>query len=380
MLLNINEQQQMLFRQQQYNQAQNQQQQQQPPPPSSSANCNYTCSSVSLNAAAALFHAIQAIIVLGLVSWLNTQPAPSNKIGVFPLTRTISVWHKKPLGGGVRPAMENAEFDGSGMVSDDFYIEFKKLSSGELDVRYVIVAFFTLSAIFQIVGGYLLGGIWGSRLRFIEYSFSASIMIIAIAVESGIRDFYTLAMMFVLIWVTMILGLLADFISVITVVVDKQLEFEPLLIVMGPRVWLVPHIAAWVTCLAAYGPILDVFIQSSSKSDVQAPGFVHVIVFLQFVLFSIFGLVQMYSLVRRTSLITDNTRGGGKKYFAVLGNDVGAYSGGSSSMQFQAENNIDKDLSELNDFVEKAYITLSFVAKTLLSWLILSPILAGAIK
>jgi hypothetical protein len=322
---------------------------------------------------------MQAIVVLGLVSWLNTQPSPDNKIGVFPLVKTISVWHKKPLSSS--SVIADAEYSGSGMVSDDFYVEFQRISAGELDVRYVIVAFFTLSAVFQVVGGYILGGVWGSRLRFIEYSFSASIMIMAIAVESGIRDFYTIAMMFVLTWVTMILGLLADFISAITVGMQTA-EHEPVNVVMGQRVWLIPHAAAWVTCLAAYGPILDVFIQSSSKSDVEAPGFVHVIVFLQFVLFSIFGLVQMYSLVKRTNLITDHIRGGGKKYSAVSADDMlGAYSGGGgASMQFQPENNIYSDLSDLNDFVEKAYITLSFVAKTLLSWLILSPILAGAIK
>ena len=352
----------MMMNEQQFRQQQAQQQSQ----PNNS--WSFTCSTVSLNAAAALFHAIQAIVVLGLVSWLNTQPAPSNKIGVFPLVKTVSIWHKKPEGA------VGTEYSESGMVSAEFYVEFKRISSGELDVRYVIVAFFTLSAVFQVIGGYILGGVWGSRLRFIEYSFSASIMIIAIAVESGIRELYTLAMMFVLIWVTMMLGLLADFINAVTVVVDKQVEWDPLLYVMGPRVWLIPHIAAWVTCLAAYGPILDVFIQGSSKSDVQAPGFVHVIVFLQFALFSIFGLVQMYSLVRRTSLITDTLRSGGKKYSAVLADDAGA------TMQFQPESNIYRDLSDLNDFVEKAYITLSFVAKTLLSWLILSPILAGAIK
>jgi hypothetical protein len=299
---------------------------------------------------------------------------------VFPLVKTINVWHKKPVG-GANVATTDTEFSGSGMVNDDYYVEFKRISAGELDVRYVIIAFFSLSAIFQIVGGYILGGAWGSRLRFVEYSFSASIMIIAIAVESGIREFYTLAMMFVLTWVTMMLGLLADFINSITVGFDRQTEHEPVIIVMGSQVWLIPHIAAWVTCLAAYGPILDVFILSSSKSDVQAPGFVHVIVFLQFGLFSIFGLVQMYSLVKRTSLITDHVRGGGgKKYSAVLADDVYAGGGGSSSMQFQPENNLSRDLSELDNFVEKAYITLSFVAKTLLSWLILSPILAGAIK
>lgn len=339
---------------------------------------NCGCSSVGLNGVAALFHAIQAVVILGLVSWLNTQDPNISKSGIFPLDITISVWHKKLPANNNSAGIPNATWllgDDSNhmMISDDFYIEYKKISSGELDVRYVIVAFFMLSAIFQAIGGYVLAGTWGCRLRLVEYSVSASIMVMAIAVESGIRDFYTLAMMFVLTWVTMILGLLADFINAITVV-NRQLEWDPVLEIFGPWSWLVPHIAGWVTFLAAYGPILDVFIQSSSKSDVEAPGFVHVIVFLQFVFFSSFGFVQLYSLVRRTNLIIENIRSGGRKYSAVMGEDM--YSGALP----QQDHNIFRDLGNLNDTVERAYITLSFVAKTILGWLILSPILVNAIK
>jgi hypothetical protein len=316
------------------------------------------CSSVNLNAMAALLHAVQAVVVLALVSWLNTQPN-SGDIGVFPLDRTISIWHKKTSNTSLLATFEKS------MVTDDYFVEHRKLASGFLDVRYVIAAFFVLSSIFQAIGGYILGDVWGSRLRFIEYSFSASIMIIAIGVEAGIRDLYTLEMMFILTWVTMILGLLAEIISTVLSSDPSIADRDPILQIWGIWSWLIPHVAGWVTCVAAYAPIIDVFVQSSTRSDVSAPGFVHVIVSLQFALFSCFGFVQMYSLVKKTYIIM-TIQGSFRKYAAV--------GGGEEAQDYY------RDLYALADTVEKAYVTLSFVAKTLLAWLILSPILVSAIK
>jgi len=305
---------------------------------------------VKLNAGAAFLHALQSVVVFGLVSWLNTQ---SNSLGVFPLDKTVGIWHKK--------AALATNFTGaSSMVSDDYYIEYRKVPSGNLDVRYVIAIFFALSAVFQAIGGYTLGGIWGVRLRFVEYSFSASIMIIAIGAEAGIQDIYTLEMMFVLTWVTMILGLLADVLIMLPV---NSADVEPIFEVFGIWTWMIPHVSGWITFLAAYGPILDTFIQSSSKSEISAPGFVHVIVFLQFFLFGCFGLVQLYSLVKKTYLLMA-VEGSIKTYSRV----------GNWGFEFA------RDVANLQETVEVMYIMLSFTAKTLLCWLILSPILIGAIK
>jgi hypothetical protein len=205
-----------------------------------------------------------------------------------------------------------------------------------------------------------MGGIWGVRLRFVEYSFSASIMIIAIGAEAGIQDIYTLEMMFALTWVTMILGLLADVLIMLPV---NSADVEPIFKVFGVWTWTIPHVSGWITFLAAYGPILDTFIQSSSKSEISAPGFVHVIVFLQFFLFGCFGLVQLYSLVKKTYLVMAVE--GSIKTYALVGN---------WGFEFV------RDVANLQETVEVMYITLSFTAKTLLCWLILSPILIGAIK
>ena len=47
-------------------------------------------------------------------------------------------------------------------------------------------------------------------LRFVEYSFSASVMIVAIALQVGIMDGWTLFLLAALTWTTMILGLVGE--------------------------------------------------------------------------------------------------------------------------------------------------------------------------
>jgi hypothetical protein len=256
-----------------------------------------------LNWAAAALHLIQAIVVFALTLWLNSRGGVV--AGVFPLFKTVHVWVTDNNTTTMRPAM---------MVGDGYFIQTVVEPAGSLDVRYVIASFFALSAAFQGAAGFL--GIMDPYFRFIEYAFSASAMIMAIAVEAGVDDIYTLQAMFVLTFATMIFGILAD------------LSSPPAL------AWLA-HAAGWVTFLSAYSPILDSFMRSSALSAAPAPGFVHVIVFLQFVLFACFGAVQCYALL---------------------------YPAGPQQDNEESPTDI-------------AYIVLSLTAKSVLAWLILSPVL-----
>lgn len=349
-----------------------------------------------VNNAAAVFHLIQCIICIAIVAWLDSKSPHSKylsikttavytnattgqnysvdtwtnssmdflnkKSGVFPLHRTVNVWHK------IDDAVDAGVFAMAKIraMSSDFYIETRDLSSGEIDVRYIIVAFFALSGVFQVVEGYFFDFYYTPRLRFIEYSVSASIMIIAIAVESGIRDLYTIEMMFILIWATQIFGLFADALSVLSERFDIVYQIEPIYQVLGPWSWMLPHFAGWATCVGAYAPILDNFFESNKASDTKAPGFVNVIVFLQFGLFSCFGFVQLYSLVKRT--------------YIILGQDQQQYPESRALIMGSAtaRNMVDAKLVDLAENVERMYILLSFTAKTLLAWLVLSPIITDA--
>ena len=80
---------------------------------------------------------------------------------------------------------------------------------------YCILCFFILSGLFQ---GYVSKitteegeadfEYWSTTLCYMEYSISASLMVLCIGVESGILQIYTLMCMFVLMFTTMMLRLI----------------------------------------------------------------------------------------------------------------------------------------------------------------------------
>lgn len=361
-------------------------------------------STTYLNLSAAIFHGIQSILVFAIIGWLNGKAitpkyvqngtkimtrfnATSNQTetynatsmreldfmnvrpGIFHLHRMINVWHKLDNQEESSKILSVSDFGKVRAMSSDFFVETRQLKSGEIDVRYVIACFFALSCLFQLLGGYFYNGKIGARLRFVEYSFSASIMILAIGVESGIRDLYTLEMMFVLIWVTMMLGLLAEVLSAVAEKLDVVAVSEPILDWLGAWSWVIPHVAGWATCVAAYAPIIDNFHESNSASSSKAPGFVNIIVYLQFGLFSCFGFVQLYSLFSRTLVLNRSEEAPSQQW----------PSPDSLRTLARPTNNKSSPLDEIADSAERMYIILSFSAKTLLAWLILSPIITDAV-
>ena len=224
----------------------------------------------TLNSAAALLHAAQAIAVIVLTtsssSSTTTTTTTTNSFfdaGRFALERTTRV------------------FTANGTVAA------LTVPAGTLEVRGLMIGFFILSALFQSLASAFMGGRAGA-LRYIEYSLTAALMIMAISVEAGIRDVYTLECQFVLLWVTQLLGIASDYVH------------HP----RAPWAWVFPHMAGWFTLVAAYAPIIDSFNLSRLHSAKQPPAFVSVLVIAEFVLFSCFGLVQAYGLAAKTRVYT----------------------------------------------------------------------------
>jgi hypothetical protein len=297
-----------------------------------------------LNAAAAILHAAQAVTVLALAVWLDNRSSSQHGVfadGRIPVYRVASLY---------------APGANSTVASVQAY--------GALDIRALIVTFFALSSLFQTLASAFFGGRSG-RMRYLEYSISASVMVLAIAAEAGIRDAYTLAGQFVLTWVTMHLGLMAD---------SVQLAYaSPDVSVFEAWLWLAPHVAGWATCLTAYAPILDVFLLNASPPAGYAgpPDFVRVIVFLQFALFMVFGVVQLAQLVQRT-LVVQQAAYAPLHYWNSI-----ARGHSTSYAAFTQKTNTITQFSAIDDAAELAYIGLSLVAKTLLGWIVLSPLLTS---
>ena len=274
-----------------------------------------------INNLAAFGHFLNAISMIYLYS---------NKSSVIiPLTKSYLEWKRYdnitncPIG--------NREFDTSeekfciGTVTKPIYCDNSKCSG--IDLGWLIIFFHILSFVFQSFATFTdyNGPIWGYKysdmidnnrnpLRFIEYSLSASMMLIAIALINGVTDINLIISIGVLTCSCQLSGLAVEYIDNIKIK------------------WLL-HLTGWFQFIWAYGIIAYAFFKSIEASNelggITPPSFVYVIVFVLFILYASFGFVQL------TELIID-----------------------------------------LNPYTkEKSYVILSLTAKLLLGWMIFSNVL-----
>ena len=229
-------------------------------------------------------------------------------------------------------------------------------SAGWLDVRWVTCACFALSMAGQAYAVvYQRRGRAGPLLRFAQHSITSGLMVMAMAAQIGLRDLYTLECMFVLLWATQAFGLASE---------TAQTRAQPWL----PCLAL--HAAGWVTCLAAFVPLL------AASFTLPQPRLGRVIVWCEFGLFGAMGAVQLALLLARGSALKSSSNNNNNN------NDDG-------------DNEEEKDDDDGDAFLggvveearcyyyetraELAYVGLTALAKSLLCWLIMSPILASAV-
>lgn len=191
------------------------------------------------------------------------------------------------------------------------------------NVSYLIAVFFALSAFFHFLIStkfyfkkYIAGlQVHKNIFRWIEYSLSSSIMIYIIAQLCGISDYAAL------------LAIVGTNVSMILFGWLQEEYVEP-----GSGKWL----PFFFGCIAGVLPWLIILVQlltPGGTSQTSAPGFVYGIVISLFIFFNSFALVQ-YKQYRAKGKWSDYLRG------------------------------------------EKAYILLSFSAKSLLAWQIFAGTLA----
>lgn len=188
----------------------------------------------------------------------------------------------------------------------------------DFNVAYFMIVFFALSAVFHFIIGTvyrkkyeenLMLGI--NKLRWYEYSLSASIMMIAIGMLSGIFDLSSLIMIFVLDAVMNLMGLVME---------KTNLGFEK----TGKQDWL----TYWIGCLAGITPwiVFGIYVWGiTEKGGGEIPTFVYWIYVTTFLFFNSFAV--------------------------------------NMALQY-------KQVGPWKDYLfgEKVYIVLSLVAKSLLAW------------
>lgn len=224
-----------------------------------------------------------------------------------------------------------------------FYIEPEPFAEARDYIATIVVMFFLLSAIFQYTQCIFktaykqrieVNGV--NELRYVEYCLSASLMMILIACVVGVFDVFTHILLFTCTFLCMILGLVADFVRVLTATMKEVNENEPttasaesiinarifpsqavgetqklvesrpslnLAITHGGWIMWGLHFMGWVAILVPYFAVFMVaYFTTASKSwdclQKQAgdlpdvPPFVTWIIFVQFLLFASFGGVQ----------------------------------------------------------------------------------------
>ena len=266
-----------------------------------------------VNAVAAILHLIQAIVLIILTT---TQSLDRS----VPLQEQYTNWIPKDK----KDANASYTIELDGMALDVSTVPTKS----EFSIAWGVIVFFLLSGVFQSIN--ICRKEYKDNktnwLRFIEYSISASIMLILIALVNGIFDQSIIILIAVSCAACQLCGLVAEQIMDIQKYVkDKELNER-----LDTVRWI-SHLIGWLLIITAYATIFRYYDVSNRNSDGQAPEFVTVIVISIFVLFSSFGVVQL----------------------------------------LQMTDTLDYDTAEL------VYVCLSLTAKTVLGWIIYANVLVN---
>lgn len=243
-------------------------------------------------------------------------------------------------------------------------------SGGEcdgLDLGALVVSFHVLSFLFQGVAALSdpCDGFLGYKysdmikegknpLRFIEYSISASIMLMCIALLNGVTDINLIASIAVLTAACQLCGLVVEYIE------DIRLQ------------WLI-HLTGWLQFGCAYGIIVHAFVKASNAVEgIEPPDFVYAIVLALFLLYSSFGIVQMTELFCKTKRCS-----GCCDFFSSEDppedrcTTIGCKPGGCRTCCPAVRKN--KQCNPI--YKEMVFVTLSLGAKLVLGWLIFTNVL-----
>lgn len=220
-----------------------------------------------------------------------------------------------------------------------------------VNLGILIIFFHVLSFLFQGIAGlsaFYPSGIYGFQytveiqggrnlLRFIEYGFSASIMLIAIALLNGVTDVNLIACIAVLTAATQLCGLVCEYLLALRI--DDPQKKQNMFYVA-----LIMHLTAWLQFLCAYGVIMHGFLRSATQDeDIQPPSFVYVIVWAIFAFYAVFGAVQVTEILcLKTNLCNCNV----------------------AQLRVENQGRINYQCKEMT------YVILSLASKLVLGWLI----------
>ena len=238
------------------------------------------------NAIAAGLHFIQAILILIITV--------SQRIDIsIPTREQYTTWEQNKQ--TIHNTTTSAPNDSMDIYFGDMVLRSQTvLTTSNISIAWIVISFFLLSALFQglaLVESYNYKKRKDNWLRFVEYAFSASIMLVAIALINGIFDQTVIVFIAVTCAACQLCGLIAE--QLLNMSKNRSLKaFQETLLTLA---W-VAHGIGWLLVGTSYYFILHFYMISNEKSSEQAPEFVTVIVFSILVLFSSFGVVQLLQM------------------------------------------------------------------------------------
>lgn len=197
--------------------------------------------------------------------------------------------------------------------------EYDSVSGGSLDLKFLIVAFFFLSFLFQFVPAasgrlwrYFIGRLLSIRgiqpLRWFEYAASASCLLLVCAAVNGITDLHFMLLIFFANATVMLLGFVQE---VFAYLYNKRSELDKLHEMVDldderfePREPFVrnfiefaaPHLIGWMLYIPLWTILLVKFAFSVANSSKSPPNYVYALFVCNIIVFTSFGLVQLVEM------------------------------------------------------------------------------------
>ena len=306
---------------------------------------------IRLNFAAAALHLILFSVLLYFVVdyEIKLERNLSTKIAVWERVSNTSAtckWDDGCANPVSKPPVITTANDGKFLIYDT------DSDYGTLSLAPLVLSFSALSFVFQFARPFLGYGESDyldeierriNWVRFVEYSLSATTMILAVAFVLNIQDVGSVAMLATSTAVTQLFGLVGEL-----MLERKNGTYREDLFVAA---WI-SHLSGWVLQFGVFFTIFVSYFQSveqaASNGGESPPAFVYAIVLSMAILFGSFGIVQFLDFIHRTMYDKEGASG-------PLGCKQGKCCG-----------------CVAHDTFELAYIGLSLSAKTLLSILVAS--------
>jgi hypothetical protein len=210
-----------------------------------------------------------------------------------------------------------------------------------INTPQMIYFFFLLSAVFQFINGLLLQS--DSKkprlMHYLEYSITGSLCIVTMAVNMGVKEITSITSIFGLFFGVNMFGACAELLAYAAETIPDELNENVnfLSFFNKKNLWYIPTIAAWVIFGFAIGPVLAQYRNTFVCSERKPPEYIMAAIVLQAVSFFAYGVVHLVGMILR-----------------------------SQSMRY------DLNIKTIRA-MDICMISLSFLSKTFLAWLLLAP-------